>query len=86
MKYTKKGKKFIFEKDGVHFSMTLEQVELMESLCKEIIKKENPIFACVVDGKDDPMDTCTWDDGNLHDCVYSGQGIKKKDCKYWQAI
>lgn len=36
MKYEIKNGKYIFEKDGVYFSLTLEQVWLMSTFCNEI--------------------------------------------------
>lgn len=39
MTYTKKGDKYIFCKDGVYFSMTLEQVSDMCVLCEKIVEE-----------------------------------------------
>ena len=86
MKYEKRNDKYVFEKDGVYFSMSLEQIDDMAITLSEIQKKERPVFKCVVDGEDDPIDTCTWDTGNIKDCFYSVIGIKKENCKYWKAI
>jgi len=84
MKYEKRKDKYVFEKDGVYFSMTVDQIDEMSKLITKIQKERSTIFKCVVEG--DPIDTCTWDDGNPEDCVHSQQGIKKENCKYWKAV
>ena len=60
MKYEKRNDKYVFEKDGVYFALSLEQIDDMAITLAEIQKKERPVFKCVVDGEDDPFDTCTW--------------------------
>jgi hypothetical protein len=86
MNYEKRKYKYVFEKDGVYFALTLEQIDDMTTTLAEIQKKERPVFKCTIYGEDDQLDTCTWDEGNTNDCCYSAQGIKKEDCKYWKAI
>ena len=40
MNYEKQKDKYVFEKEGVYFALTLEQVDDMETTLAEIQKKE----------------------------------------------
>jgi hypothetical protein len=86
MKYEKKNGKYIFNKDGVYFALTVEQCDDMLHSILEIQRAENPRWVCIVDGEDDPIDYCVWDEGNISDCSIACSGVKKADCKHWKAI
>lgn len=86
MKYEKRKDKYVFNKDGVYFALTIDQIDDLAITLAEIQKEARPVFKCTVEGENYLYDDCTWDNGNIADCVYSAQGIKKEDCKYWKEI
>ncbi len=89
MDYKKKNGKYVFNKEGVKFALTEEQVtDMRETLQK--VEQEFKKFACVVnctiDGDSETMPTCVWDDGDVFACVHADKGIEKDKCEYWVAI
>ena len=88
MEYEKKNGKYIFNKDGVYFSLTNEQVVDMSETLQRIELEFNK-YGCVVncdeDGDEQTLPNCTWDEGNINDCTYSRQGVTKDKCEYWKA-
>ena len=84
IKYRRKGERFIFDKDGVNFALTVEQIIEMEELFEEIHSEhsEHSIMACHVDGE--VIRTCVIDTNEHSQCVHSKQITKKEDCSKWR--
>ena len=89
MDYRIKNGKYVFNKGGVNFALTEEQVtDMRETLQKveQTFKRFACVVNCTVDGDSESLPCCTWDEGNIEDCVYSSRGVEKNKCEYWKAI
>jgi len=81
IKYRRKGERFIFDKDGVNFALTVEQIIEMEELFEEI-HSEHSVMACHVE--DEVIRTCVIDTNKHYQCDLSKQITKKEDCPNWR--
>jgi hypothetical protein len=64
MEYRKKNDIYIFNKEGVYFSLTEEQVTDMRKTLQNIemkIKKSGCVVNCTIDGDEETLPNCTWD-------------------------
>ena len=43
-------------------------------------------YMCVVDGIDDPEDSCVITTRDYQNCFFAKPGMKPCDCQYWQSI
>ena len=89
MDYKIKNGKYVFNKEGVNFALTEEQVTDMRETLQKVertFKRFACVVNCTVDGDSETMPTCVWDDGDVSACIHADTGIEKNQCEYWKAI
>lgn len=43
-------------------------------------------YGCHIEPWDGIFPTCVIDDGELYECVYANDGMRKEHCEYWRII